>query len=63
VISQFLGDYNTFRDATGEFRVEIEPRIWQGREATPETMVRIVAEVDRGMAGRYLWVKSREIES
>lgn len=48
VVSHLRGDYCTFRDATGEIRVEIEPRIWQ---------------VDRGIAGRYLWVKSLEIAS
>lgn len=54
-------DYYTFRDATGDIRVEIEVATWQGRPVDPETKVRLLAEVDRGVTGRYLWVKSLEV--
>lgn len=54
-------NYFTFRDATGEIRVEIENSVWQHRQIAPETKVRLLAEVDRGFAGRYLWVKSLEV--
>ena len=54
-------DFFTFRDATGDIRVEIDPGVWQGREVLPATTVRLLGEVDRGWAGRYLWVKSLEI--
>ena len=55
-------DYYTFGDETGEIRVEITDRVWQNRADTPGKKVRILAEVDRNLAGtRYLWVKSLEI--
>ena len=50
-----------FRDGTGEIRVEVEESVWQGRKIGPETKVRLVGEVDRGAAGRYLWVKSLQL--
>lgn len=63
IVSHLRGDYYMFRDATGEIRVEIGSNVWAGREVTPETTVRIVGEVDRGVAGRYLWVKSLDVVS
>ena len=54
-------DYATFRDKTGEIRVVVESPVWQGRAVTPDTKVRLLAEVDRGFSGRYLWVKSLEL--
>jgi len=50
--------YYVFRDASGELRVEIEPEVWQGRRIGPETLVRLHGEIDQGMRGRYLWVKT-----
>jgi uncharacterized protein (TIGR00156 family) len=62
VVAHLREDYYTFRDATGEIRVEIEPTVWRGRKIGPETEVRLVAEVDRNAAGTiYLWVDSLEI--
>ena len=61
IVNHQRGDYFTFRDATGEIRVEIESNVWQNRKVEPETKVRLLAEVDRGFAGRYLWVKSLDI--
>lgn len=55
------GDYFTFRDESGDMRVEIERDVWRGREVTPETTVRLLGEVDQGPGGRYLWVKSLDI--
>ncbi len=60
VTSHLRGDYYMFRDASGEIRVEIEPEIWRGQKVSPETKVRIRAEVDRSAAGIYLWVASLE---
>ena len=55
-------DYYTFRDKTGDIRVEIESRVWRNREVGPDTTVRLLAEVDRNAAGTvYLWVDSLEI--
>lgn len=61
IVGHQRGDYFTFRDDTGDIRVEIAGNAWRGREVTPATTVRLLAEVDRGWAGRYLWVKSLEI--
>jgi uncharacterized protein (TIGR00156 family) len=62
IVSHLRENYYTFRDETGNIRVEIEPPVWKNREVGPETKVRLVAEVDRNAAGTiYLWVKSLEI--
>lgn len=42
-------------------RVEIENSVWKNRKIGPETKVRLLSEVDRGAAGRYLWVKSLQV--
>jgi uncharacterized protein (TIGR00156 family) len=60
VVSHLRGNYFTFRDSSGEIRVEIEGNVWQGRPVAPETNVRIMGELDSGPAGRYIWVKSLE---
>lgn len=54
-------DYYTFRDATGEMRVEIESEVWRNREVDPDTDVRLSGEVDRNRRGRYLSVDSLEV--
>ena len=54
-------DYFLFRDATGDIRVEISSPVFAGRAVTPETRVRLVGEVDVGLAGRYVWIQSLEI--
>lgn len=61
IVNHQRGNFFTFRDTTGEIRVEIDSATWQSRPVTPDTKVRLLAEVDRGIAGRYLWVKSIEI--
>lgn len=61
IVAHQRGDYFTFRDATGEIRVEIEGPVWQNRKITPETRVRLFGEVDPGLAGRYIWVKSLHV--
>lgn len=61
IVAHQRSDYFTFRDATGEIRVEIERSVWRNRPIAPETKVTLLAEVDRGAAGRYLWVKSLEV--
>lgn len=63
VVAHQRGNYFTFRDGTGEIRVEIDNAVWQGRAVSPETKVRLLGEVDTGPAGRYLWVKSLDIVS
>jgi uncharacterized protein (TIGR00156 family) len=62
VIAHLHKDYFTFRDQTGEVRVEIEPEVWRGRKVGPETNVRLSAEVDRDSTGTvYLSVESLDI--
>lgn len=61
IIAHQREDYYIFRDGTGEIRVEIENNVWQNRKIGPETKVRLRAQVDRGLAGRYLWVESLQV--
>lgn len=61
IVAHQREDYYTFRDATGEIRVEISNSVWRDRDISPETRVRLLGEVDTGTAGRYLWVKSLEV--
>lgn len=61
IVEHLRGDYYTFRDQTGDFRVEIENSVWQNRQINPNDRVRLVGEVNSGGFGRYLWVKSLEI--
>lgn len=61
IVSHLREEYYSFRDASGEIRVEIPHETWRGRRVSPATTVRLLAEVDLGIAGRYLWVKSLEV--
>jgi uncharacterized protein (TIGR00156 family) len=61
IVSHQRSDYFLFRDATGDIRVEISSSVFAGRAVTPETPVRLVGEVDVGLAGRYVWIQSLEI--
>ncbi|NBC14084.1 MAG: NirD/YgiW/YdeI family stress tolerance protein [Gammaproteobacteria bacterium] len=61
IVSHLRDDYYLFRDSTGEIRVEIAPGRFEGRQIGPEDTVRIMGEVDRGIAGRYVWVKSLKV--
>ncbi|WP_045476059.1 YgiW/YdeI family stress tolerance OB fold protein [Serpentinimonas barnesii] len=58
IVAHQREDYYLFRDASGELRVEIEPEVWQGRRIGPEHLVRLHGEIDQGLRGRYLWVKT-----
>jgi len=61
IVAHQREDYYTFRDASGEIRVEIAPAVWRGRPVGRETRVRLLAEVDMGLTGRDLWVKTLEL--
>ncbi len=54
-------DIYTFRDASGEMRVEVGPEIWRNRGVNPETKVQLMGEVDLGISGRYVSVDSLQI--
>lgn len=62
IINQLGEDYYTFRDDTGEIRVEISQGLWRNQAVNPETVVRMHVEVDTNIFGRrYLWVESIEV--
>ncbi len=62
IVAHLRENYYTFRDDTGDIRVEIQDRVWAGRPVTPDNTVQILGEVDRNRAGTvYLWVKSLAI--
>jgi len=61
IVEHQRSDYFTFRDDTGDIRVEIASNVWQGRQVGPSDKVRIMGEVDRGRGGRYIWVKTLEV--
>ena len=61
VVGHIRDEYFTFRDETGEIRVEIENRTWQGRKVGPSDKVRITGEIERGFGGRYIDVRTLEV--
>ena len=61
IVAHQREDYFTFRDSTGEIRVEIDDEDFRGQKVTPETNVRISGEIERGFAGRYIDVDTLEV--
>jgi uncharacterized protein (TIGR00156 family) len=61
ITNHLRGDYYTFRDDSGEIRVEISWSVWGGRKIGPDDRVRLLGEVDGGAAGRYVWVKTLDV--
>lgn len=61
VVEHVREDYYTFRDASGQIRVQIEQAVWQGRQIGPEKKVRLQGEIDRGVRGRYVWVERLQL--
>lgn len=61
IVAHIRSDHFTFRDASGEVRVEIDDDIWRGRKVGPETRVRLTGEVDRDRRGRYVDVDALDI--
>lgn len=61
IVSHQRQNYFTFRDSTGEIRVEIEGSVWRGQQINPETKVQLFGEVDNASSGRYIWVKSLQV--
>ncbi len=62
IIDHQRKNYYTFRDETGEIRVEIEPSVWRNRNVGPTDTVRLMGELDRNSAGNlYIWVKSLDL--
>ncbi|MEM7499826.1 MAG: NirD/YgiW/YdeI family stress tolerance protein [Pseudomonadota bacterium] len=50
-----------FADATGEITLDIDDALWRGRRVDPETELRITGEVDRGLVGMDIWVRSIDV--
>ena len=63
ITAKVRGDNYTFNDSTGEIEVDIDDKLWQGREVTPDTTIRITGEVDRESWGVEIDVDSLEIVS
>ena len=61
IVAHQREDYFTFRDASGDIRVEVAAEVFQNRPVAPETNVRLLGEVDTGRSGPYVWVKSLEV--
>jgi uncharacterized protein (TIGR00156 family) len=61
IVTHLREDYFTFRDASGDIRVEVDPDVFQNRPVSPETRVRLLGEVDTGRSGPYVWIRSLEI--
>ena len=58
LVSHLREDHYMFGDKTGEIRVEISPGRFGGKQVGPEDSVAIMGEIDQGLRGRYIWVKS-----
>lgn len=61
IVAHQREDYFTFRDATGEIRVEIDEEDFRGQKVTPETRVRLTGEIETGFRGRYIDVDTVEV--
>ena len=61
IVNHQCSDYFTFRDDTGEIRVEIDRRTWNGREVGPDDRVRISGEIERDWRGRYIDVERLDV--
>ncbi|MBV6541554.1 YgiW/YdeI family stress tolerance OB fold protein [Ursidibacter maritimus] len=46
IVSKVGDEKYTFKDSTGQIRVEIDDDLWGGLQATPKTKVRIYGQVD-----------------
>lgn len=51
VIERIKGDDYRFRDSTGVIEVEIDDHVFKGQTVTPDTLIRIEAEVDTEIVG------------
>lgn len=61
IVAHLREDYYTFRDASGDIRVEIAGGVFAHRPISSQTRVRLLGEVDSGRSGPYVWVKSLDI--
>ena len=54
IVGSLGNGYYTFRDDTGEIRVEIDRDVWRRREVTGDMRLQLTGEVERDRRGRYL---------
>lgn len=47
IVKQLDKDTYLFRDHSHNVRVEIDEDVWQGRDVTPETRIRLFGEMDQ----------------
>lgn len=57
IVDRIWDDYYTFRDDTGEIRVEIDPIVFRRQPVTADTLVQITGEVERNLFFRYIDVE------
>lgn len=60
ILKQISGDKYIFADSTGEITIEIDRRVWNGLNVTPNDTVRIQGEVDKEMFNSSIDVKRIE---
>ncbi len=63
IVSQVAGskDKFTFKDSTGEVRVEIDRKVFAGRTVTPKDTVRIMGKVDKDF-GKDVKIDAKALE-
>lgn len=61
LVSHVRGEFYTFRDASGEMRVEVDHKLWQNRPVNPQTKLQLIGEVDFDTSGRFVEVDSLSI--
>lgn len=57
IIQQNSDDDYTFKDSTGTISVDIDRKHWNGVNVTPNDVVEIIGEVDKGKKGVEIDVK------
>jgi uncharacterized protein (TIGR00156 family) len=61
LVAHVRGEFYTFRDASGEMRVEVDHDIWRNRGVNPASKVQPFRKVDLGISGRHVSVDSLQI--
>lgn len=61
IVAHLREDYYTFRDASGDLRVEVSGEVFGNRTVSPDARLRLLGEVDTGRSGAYVWIKSFDI--
>ena len=61
IVQQLGHERYLFRDGTGQVRVAIPNRYWQGQEVTPKTKIRISGAIVRDVSGIEIEVWQVEV--